>query len=204
MYKNCNVLCIILWAHVCACVCLPKLCGKLTKKEKCNMAKFSRGLPIDFVKQPRTRKSLTNPPLWCQLHKMSLSSAIIEHWADYCCPGVIPSFCPEPFDFESVLSFYAVSDIWAWSRCCCVKHRSVGTSLFLLHKKVPLPLEMWRPLMPFVCESVSLMAEMLKQICPSKLKDSWKLSGWVWVSISQSGEEFMSPVDYRTIDWLSR
>lgn len=104
------------------------------------MAKFSRGLLIDFFKQPRTRKSLTNPPLWCQLHKMSLSSAIIEHWAVYCCPGVIPSVCPEPFDFESVLSFYAVSDIWAWSRCCCVKHRSVGTSLCLPHKKGPLPL----------------------------------------------------------------
>lgn len=50
---------------VCVCVhvyvCLLKLCGKPAGK-KGNMAKFSRGLQIDFVKQPRTRKSLTNPP----------------------------------------------------------------------------------------------------------------------------------------------
>lgn len=32
--------------------------------------------------------TFTNPTLWCQPHKMSFSSAIIEHWADYCA-GVI-------------------------------------------------------------------------------------------------------------------
>lgn len=34
--------------------------------------------------------TFTNPTLWCQPHKMSFSSAIIEHWADYCA-GVISS-----------------------------------------------------------------------------------------------------------------
>lgn len=33
--------------------------------------------------------TFTNPTLWCPPHKMSLSSAIIEHWADYYCAGVI-------------------------------------------------------------------------------------------------------------------
>lgn len=33
--------------------------------------------------------TFTNPTLWCPLHKMSLSSAIIEHWADYYCAKVI-------------------------------------------------------------------------------------------------------------------
>lgn len=33
--------------------------------------------------------TFTNPTLWCPLHKMSLSSAIIEHWADYYCAEVI-------------------------------------------------------------------------------------------------------------------
>lgn len=57
--------------------------------------------------------TFTNPTLWCPPHKMSLSSAIIEHWADYYCAEVISyalclltfkvSVCPVS-DFEHVLS----------------------------------------------------------------------------------------------------
>lgn len=80
------------------------------------------------------------------------------------------------------------------SMLLCQTQKCGHSSLCLLHKKVPLPLEM--------CEPFSLITEILKQICPSK--DSWRLRGRVWVTITHSGEEFMSPVNYRTIDWLSR
>lgn len=134
-----------------------------SQHKKGNMAKFSRGLQIDFVKQPRTRKSLTNPPLWCQLHKTSLSSAIIEHWADYCCPGVIPSVL-SLLTLKVSCHHYSVSNIWAWACYHRVECPDVSTSLCLFHTKVSLPLETWSALMSFVWVDTTALGACLSLI----------------------------------------
>lgn len=86
--------------------------------------------------------TFTNPTLWCALHKMCLSSAIIEHWAGYYCAGVIsnalslltfkvPCFCPVS-DLENVWSVSSWCCIMNDSLTCCIMSTTT-TVCFCLH-----------------------------------------------------------------------
>lgn len=61
--------------------------------------------------------TFTNPTLWCQLNKMSFSSAIIEQWADYC-SGVI-SYALSLLTFK-VSCLSALSRFWKTFCHCSV------------------------------------------------------------------------------------
>lgn len=71
-------------------VCHLQLRGKPTVRKSQDGNVFKR--ITGRLCQTTQDKEITfaNPTLWCSPHKMSLSSAIIEHWADHDCAGVIP------------------------------------------------------------------------------------------------------------------
>lgn len=126
-------LCVSLWSQVdfflffpCS-VCHLQLSGKPTvrKSQDGNVFKRITGRLCQTTQDKEI--TFTNPTLWCPPHKTSLSSAIIEHWADSYSAGVIScalSLLTFKLSCLSVLSqiwkmFCQCSDTVCWVIQCC-------------------------------------------------------------------------------------
>ena len=100
---------------------LTALCAIFSSAEKPTIRKSQDGKVFKRITgrlcQTTQDKEITftNPTLWCPPHKMSLSSAIIEHWADYYCAGVISSALSLSTLKVSCLS---PSCHWFWEMFC--------------------------------------------------------------------------------------
>lgn len=126
---------------------LTALCAIFSSAEKPTIRKSQDGKVFKRITgrlcQTTQDKEITftNPTLWCPPHKMSLSSAIIEHWADYYCAGVISSALSLSTLKLSCLSVLSqilenvLSVLWYCRLCWVISSQSCSTAYNLSTSK---------------------------------------------------------------------